>query len=144
MKAKRTFLLLANEHEARFFENDGPGHGLTELGGMKHGEPVRYADIPGRSQGSGGMARHGFDRAASEREQGRAAFAVEVLEAVKQFWDDGRFDQFIMSASPKMLGELRSDLSADMRKVLLGDKDKDLLKLAPLDLPAHFDDMIVF
>ena len=144
MQATRTFLLLANEHEARFFQNDGPGHGLIELGGLKQGEPTRYADLPGRSQASTGAARHGFDRAATEREHDRENFAGDVVNAAQEFWAQGQFDRFVMSAPPKMLGELRNDLSDDLRRVLLGDKNKDLLKIAVTDLPAHFDDLVVF
>jgi len=144
MKSTRTFVILANEHEARFLENDGPGKGLSEMIGLEAGEGTRYAERPGRSQGAPGGARHGFDRSESEREQDRKAFAAEVAEAAAARWAEGGFDRAVLAAPPKMLGELRSGLEAGLTAAMVGDLDKDLLKISSADLPEHFKDLIVF
>ncbi len=144
MKAARTFVLLANEHEARFLVNEGPGKGLLQVGGLTQTHETQYSDMPGRSQAGPGAARHGLDRSATEREQNRTKFSVEVAEAAEAQWAKGDYDRVVMAAPPKMLGALREDIGGAMKAAMAGDMDKDLLKVALHDLPPHLEDMIVF
>lgn len=144
MKPTRTFVILANEHEARFLENDGPGKGLSEMIGLEASDGTRYAERPGRSQAAPGGARHGFDRSETEREQDRKAFAAEVANAAAARWAEGGFDRAVLAAPPKMLGVLRAELDAGLTAAMHGDLDKDLLQVSAADLPDHFKDLIVF
>ncbi|MHC0054873.1 host attachment protein [Actibacterium sp. D379-3] len=142
MKRKRTFVLIANEQQALFLENDGIGRGLAEVGSLRGGAKSQFSDLPGRSQATPGGTRHGFDRTTPEREHDRESFAAEVIEKAHAIWATGGYDRMVMSAPPKMLGALRDALPDPMRKALVGDMDKDLLNLALPDLPSHFEDMI--
>lgn len=143
MKPKRTFVILANEQEARFLQSEGPGKGLTELVALENGEGVRYAERPGRSQAAPGTGRHGFDRPTSEREQDRERFAAEVAKAAEARWAKGNYDRALMAAPPKMLGALRAEIGKELSDAMVADLPKDLLKIRVEDLPAHFEDVII-
>ncbi|MBN2906810.1 MAG: host attachment protein [Rhodobacteraceae bacterium] len=144
MKPVCTLVLIANEHEARLLSNDGPGRGLASVVHFDKMGQVRYADVPGRSQSGPGGARHGFDRATTERAQNRDGFAGDVLQATAREWAEGGYDRLVISAPPAMLGALRAQLDADLAAALSADLNKDLLGVAVADLPRHFEDVIVF
>ncbi len=144
MKPIHTFVVLANEHEARFLENSGVGKGLNELSAMRLQAETRYADAPGRSQAAAGQARHGLDRSETEREQDRHAFATQVIAATEAQWAQGAYDRLVLSAPPKMLGVLRPMLKGAAGAALLADMDKDLLQETVRDLVGHFEDIVVF
>lgn len=140
MKAIRTFIIIANDGEARFLENSGVGRGVQELAVFDHVEGPGYADFSGRSQGGPGVARHGFERTTSEEEVARRDFAKFLLKEAAGRWKEG-YDRLLVAAPPKMLGVLRDNLDGPMAAGLSGDLDKDLTKIAVADLPEHFADL---
>ncbi|MCI2398557.1 host attachment family protein [Aliiroseovarius subalbicans] len=148
MKAVRTLVVIANEANARLFENEGVGKGLSLLESLDKTQfadaETRYADAPGKSSAAPGMAGHAMDRNQSERDQMREAFARHVLNAAEAQWKRGGFDRLAMSASPKMLGSLRAGLSAPLKGALAVDLDKDLSHATPAELVDHFGKHIVF
>lgn len=144
MKPKCTLVLIANEHEARILENHGPGRGLEELETLARAKQTRYADTTGRSRAGPGMARHGLDRSTTEREHDRDRFAEDVAEMARARWAQGGYDRAVLAAPPKMLGVLRRILDPALSAAMSGELNKDLLKVAPIDLPAHFNDVIIF
>jgi protein required for attachment to host cells len=149
MKPVRTLVLVAGEEDARFFENAGVGHGLTEVSILSidafPDARTEYADRPGRaaiSHGSGAM--QAFDRRQSEDEQRRERFARHVAEAIGRTWTSGRYDRFVVAAPPKMLGELRKDMPRPAAAALAAELPKDLVKVPVHGLARHFEDVIVF
>lgn len=146
MKSDRTLVLMADDAEARFLLNEGPGTGLRELAGLKVGQfadaDLDYEDRPGRQTGPGGGPRHGFDPHDTLEEQRRDRFARHVVEALDQEWGQVKPDRLVVAAPPKMLGVLRKELTGAPAAALAGDLAKDLMKIPVIDLPTHFEGLI--
>ncbi|MGC9367944.1 MAG: host attachment protein [Paracoccaceae bacterium] len=144
MKSVRTMVIIANDGVARFLENAGPGEGLAEVKLMEASGAVGFADFPGRSQASGGEARHGFERPTGEEEHARDLFAGEVVKTAGELWSKRDYDRLVIAAPPKMLGVLRAKLAAPLDDALSGDLNKDLSHVSVHDLPGHFADLAEF
>lgn len=148
MKPVQTLVLLANDREARFLENDGVGKGLRQVRHLDRatvsGEDIAYAGQPGRSQAAPGAARHGMEPSTSEEEQNRARFAADLAEMVGQEMTKAGHDRLILCAPPKMLGELRTALPKEVMDKLQADLDKDLIHTPLAELVGHFSDVAAF
>lgn len=140
MKPIKTLVLLADDAQARLFENHGVGKGLVEIEdlavsmlGDKAGSG--YADRAGRNSAAPGMAQHGVaDLAEAERDQARAAFVKAVLAEAEERFAEGGFDRFVMAAAPATLGALREAIPDRLKKALVLDLAKDFLKLKPAEV----------
>lgn len=147
MKPERTLVLLADDAEARFLVNDGPGKGLREVAVLALSQfadaNIGYTDRPGRNTGGpAGAARHGIDPRETAEEQSRARFADYIADALDQEWPQVRADRLVVAASPKMLGVLRKALRGAPSAALAGDLAKDLIRIPAADLPRHFEGLI--
>jgi len=144
MKPTETLVLIANERAARLLVNLGPDKGLSEIKRFDAARNIEYSDRRGREQAAPGAGGHAFEPPTSLREQNRESFADDVLAITQQEWSRGNFSRFVMSAPPKMLGELRNQLDAGLKQALAADLDKDLVGVATDSLPRHFQDTILF
>lgn len=146
MKPVRTMIVLANEQRFRLLMNEGVGKGLTEIADRGREEfpevETGYADRPGRDAGSGGAGIHGFEPRETEREQTRDRFAARLVEEIAAAFDGEGADQLVIAAAPRMLGELRADLSEALRTKVSAELDKDLLKIPVTELEAHLKDVL--
>lgn len=134
MKPVRTWVLVADAGQAKFYENLGPGKGLTELGGeaMKHDLPPTRdigTDKPGRSFDSAGEGRHAMAPRVDWHEQAKSDFARTVAARLDKALKKKSFDRLILVAPPKMLGDLRAALSDRTSKHVTGEINKDLTGL---------------
>lgn len=149
MKPIKTLVLLANDTNARLFENLGPGRGLTEIEDFSAafiaGANVRYSDRPGRNTAAPGMAQHATaDQAEAEEAQSREAFVRAVVaETEVRFREEGS-DRFVMAAAPATLGALRAHLSDRLRQALVLDVDKDFTAQGPAEVVKRLEGEIVF
>ncbi len=146
MKADRTLVLMADDAEARFLLNEGPGTGLRELAGLKVGQfadaNLDYEDRPGRQTGPGDGPRHGVDPHDTLEEQRRGRFVTHVVKALDQEWGQVKPDRLVVAAPPKMLGALRKAMGGAPAAALAGDLAKGLMKIPAIDLPKHFEGLI--
>lgn len=146
MKPVRTLVLMADDAEARFLINEGPGTGLRELAGLSTAQfpdlQIEHEDRPTRQTGGGGAPRHGVEPRETLEVQRRDRFARHVAEALDQEWAKARADRLIVAAAPKMLGVLRKLISGPAAAALAGDIGKDLMKTPLADLPRHFEGLI--
>ncbi len=147
MKATRTWIVVADGAEARFFENTGPGKGLTALGnGEMRGAHMATREVgsdrPGRVHDRMGPGRH----AMAPRADWHAQQKQDFLEAVAARLDDGAagkaFDRLILGAPAKALGTLRSALGREAASRVVGELTKDLTKVTSSELPEHLDDLL--
>ncbi len=144
MKVIKTFVVVANEKEARFLVNSGVGKGLVQTGHLTGDSQPGYADAPGRSQATGSGARHGFDRSTDERTQRRDHFVDEILDTAAQIWVKNGYDRLILCAPPKTLGALRGKLTGQLADALVADLDKDLVATPLASLPDLFSEVAAF
>lgn len=141
-RSPTTWVLVADGGRARVLQARGPDRGLDlilEREASLHRTAELGTDRPGRSYESATSARHAhvttdFHRA-EERDFLRGMAAT--LEAERR---GKRFDRLVVVAPPVALGELRKLLSGPVRSMLVGEIDKDLTKVALVDLPGHLRD----
>ena len=140
MKSVRTYFLVADETEARLLENLGVGKGIHQISHHTEADsgltPNDFADQRGSAQGASGSARHGVDPSTTERENARTVFAAYLADMIKNANQQGKYDRFVLSAPPQMLGVLRNALAGGVE--IYADLDKNLVNTPTGDLAKHF------
>ncbi|WP_456387532.1 host attachment protein [Profundibacter sp.] len=143
MKARKTWILIANGTTARILENTGPGKGLQALADKAWRAPQKdaYESEQGMTNSSVGRSKHRMaPHNAPDKEE--VAFAEELAERLSKAHADGAFDDLVLTAAPKMLGMLRPALDAQVRGTVIAELPKDLVKTPEADLKAHFDEVL--
>jgi len=147
MKPVRTWILIADGARARVVLNDGPGHGLRDIDALQFEAdtpPARdiMADRPGRTFDSGGDGRHAMEPASDPARARKRAFLDEVASVIDAKLSRKAFDRLIVVAPPAALGDLRASLSAQVKKTVTAEIDKDLTKIKTRDLDSHLKDVL--
>jgi protein required for attachment to host cells len=148
MKAKTTWILIANGAQAKVLEHKGPGKGLQSIKGMQfEQEPLQareiMADKPGRSissMGSGGRSAMEYSSdpvAVRERR-----FVESVAAELEKHLQNGEFDRLVVAAAPTALGDLRPAFSKTLRDTIVAELPKDLTNTPTANLEAHFADVM--
>jgi protein required for attachment to host cells len=148
MKAKVTWILIADGATAKVFEHTGPGKGLRAIDDlMFEQEPLKAGEImsdrPGRSYSSG--SAHG--RSAMEYSSDPVAvrerrFVESVAEELDRKAQEKAFDRLIVAAAPTALGDLRPAFSKQLKDKIMAELPKDLTKVPTAQLEAHFSDLL--
>ena len=73
-------------------------------------------------------------RAAIERRD----LAKHVSHILAAEWAKGAYDRIILSAGPKMLGDLRDAIPKSLHNHIVAELHKDLMKVPRHDLAPHF------
>lgn len=144
MKTLRTYILIADEKEARLLENSGVGQGVHQISYHSADDsgvvPADFAGKRGSGQGASGQARHGFDAETTKRENARNMFAKYLAGVIKKENTAGNYDQLVLCAPPQLLGELRSKLDGNVE--VFADLNKNLMGIATDDLPKHLTSIV--
>jgi protein required for attachment to host cells len=146
MKAKRTWIIIADGAHARVFETRGSVKKLTPVEDMTmDGDHRATHDIlterPGRTNESVGPMRHAIEPATDPRRELKRSFAQSVADRLERRYTDKSFDRFVLVAPPKTLGDLRSALSPALRAALHGEVAKDLVKTPQIEISDHLNDI---
>ena len=122
MKPITTLYLLLNDETYRLLHTQGEG--LTELHHAKAelGE-ADVAHVTGHSPKEGAERVH------------LAKHAAHVLATE---WAKGVYDRIVISAGPKMLGEIRHQLPKALEPHIAAELHKDLIKIPLHDMMPHF------
>ncbi len=145
-KKKTTWVVIADGARSSVYINSGRGTGLRVLsqfeseGGRR---PTRDLGTgkPGRGFAPSG-ARHAFDDPEDWHEQEKRLFARDVAKYINNAAERKSFDQLVIVAPSKIMGELRDSLSQGARKKLKAELTKDLTNTPPPELPAYFKDIL--
>ena len=144
MKSIKTYFLVADEKEARLLENVGEGMDIHQLSHHSENDsglaPTGFADQRASGQGSSGQVRHGMDPSTTERENARNVFASYLAGLIEDASRKGKFDRFVLSAPPQMLGALRADL--DGKVDIYADMNKNLMHVPTDELAGYFSDVV--
>ena len=144
MKPVKTYILLADEKEARVLENEGVGKGIFQISRLTAEDagviPSDFADQPTSARGSGGAGRHGIEPATSLRENARDRFSDYLVETIVELKKDKKFDRFVVCAAPQMLGALRGEFEGKVE--IDADLDKNLVNTTMDELPAHLSKIV--
>jgi protein required for attachment to host cells len=135
----RTLVVVADGSRARFLAPSKDRRTLVSAG---HGEmtaaearrPSRdlLTDRPGRGSNSAvGGLRHAFEPPTNVHKQQKHNFVARVADVLDKAREADEYDRLVLVASRRSLGELRTLLSARVKKSLAHEIPKDLTAFTP-------------
>jgi protein required for attachment to host cells len=147
MKAKVTWILVADGATAKVFEHSGPGKGLQVVDDLMFEQaPLRareiMADRPGRSFSSYGSGRSAMEPSSDPVHVRERRFVESVAEELERKHQQHAFDRLIVVAAPTALGDLRPAFSKGLRDTIIAELPKDLTNLPTAQLSQHFDGLL--
>ena len=128
----KTWVLVANQAEARIYSADRvPGH-LTLVETLIHEEGAAHArdltsDGPGRVHDRMGTTRHSMEPDTGVKEEGRRRFVKEIAGRLESAHFHGDFNRLVLLAAPAMLGVIRKTLSSKLTKAVIKEIPKDVI-----------------
>jgi protein required for attachment to host cells len=144
MKAKVTWILIADGATAKVFEHSGPGKGLKAIDDLMFEQtPLKaseiMADKPGRSFSSGSLSgRSAMEYSSDPVAVRERKFVENVAEELERKHQQHAFDRLIVAAAPTALGDLRPALSKGVKDTILAELPKDLTNIPTPQLESHF------
>lgn len=145
MKHATTWILIADGGRARVLAATKPGGPLARIPGL-----AWEADLPAgrdlvtdqlpRAHDSVGPGRHAIEPRTDPREQLKESFVASVAAMIDERAARGEVERLIVVAPPKVLGQLRGELSARVKAIVAGEVGKDLTKVPDHDVASHLPD----
>jgi protein required for attachment to host cells len=147
MKAKTTWILIADGAQAKVFEHTGPGKGLQPIDDLQFEQEALQAqeimaDRPGRSFASAGTARSAMEYSSDPVQVRERRFVENVAEELEKRLQKGQFDRLIVAAAPTALGDLRPAFSKALKETIVAELAKDLTNIPTPKLEAHFAEFL--
>lgn len=147
MKPRKTWVLIADGARARIFENTGIGTGLKPAQNFEFAKshaPTREAgaDRPGRGQVPGNGAHHAKPSKSDWHTFEKHLFAKELAETLTAAANQGAFDDLVLVAPPKTLGDLRQALDGRVADRVTSEVGKDLTHLTAHEMEDHLGDAV--
>lgn len=142
-----TWVLIADGSRARLFATEGPGGALRpalgkELIGTNLPSRDLASDRPGRTFDSGGEGRHAMERPTDPKRHAKWSFAHDIADILESERKKNAFEALVVVAAPEVLGDLRSEFGADLRRMVTAEIDKDLTKVPTRDLSDHLEKLM--
>lgn len=146
-KRKKTWIVVADGARARILANEGGGSGLAlvrELEWPPARKPTRELGVekPGRTFESADTARHAMEPRVDWQEFEKQRFAHRIARLLERAAGDRQFDELVLIAPPRMLGEFRNTLDKATRAHVSAEIPKDLTQLALHELPRHLGEVV--
>lgn len=142
MKPRKTWVLVADGARARILENAGNGTGLKPAMGYDFAKShaathEAMADKAGRSASPGSGSHHAVEPKTDWHTFEKHLFAKELAEVLKVALDKAAFDDLVLVAPPKALGELRAALDGRVKDHVCAELCKDLTHLTVHEMHDH-------
>jgi len=123
-------VLVSDGRRARFLRNTGtPAHpNLVLESALDFDNPrtrEQGTDQPGRYLGPDGHSRSAMEET-DWHQQAEERFAAQVANLLYHMEHAGRFDELVVVAPPKMLGDLRARLHPEVADCVIAEVAKDL------------------
>lgn len=93
---------------------------------------------------AGTFVRHRLQRHKNPSEGMNTEFVKELVQWLDRAVHEDAFDRLILAASPRMLGDLRRNLSAGVQARVVAEVNKDLTKMNERELWAELKEIIWF
>ena len=147
MTKNSIWLLVADAGRARVFEIDAQARALVRTPVWEMETEIAPSrdigsDRPGRAFDSAGQGRH----AEEPRTDPHRYEKLQTAHHIAHFLDDQRkkeaFGQLIVVAPPQMLGDLREEMSHELKKLIGAELAKDLSMLPRHQLEQHLDEFM--
>jgi protein required for attachment to host cells len=148
MKKTVTYVLVADGARARLYANHGVGKGLQPVSGATHKADLHHhdrdilTDKPGRAFNSTGNGRSALEPQTDWHRFEKHKFAREMAKVLDAAAANKAFDRLILIAPPATLGDLRTELGEQARKLVSAELAKDLTRHAEQELPRHLSEVL--
>jgi protein required for attachment to host cells len=128
----KTWVLVANQAEARIYSADRVPGNLTLVETLIHEEGAAHArdltsDAPGRVHDRMGTTRHSMEPDTGVKEEGRRRFVKEMVGRLESAHFHGDFNRLVLLAAPAVLGVIRKTLSSKLTKAVIKEIPKDVI-----------------
>lgn len=139
---KSTWIVVANNSQARFFTAETESSPLTEVETLTHQEGRLHdkeitSDLPGKIKGEGGSDSHAFEQATDPKQHEAEHFAHQVASYLEAAHNAHKFEQLLLVADPSFLGLLRNQISEQLRKLICFQLDKNITTETPAEIRLH-------
>lgn len=134
-----TWIVVSDSSAARIFSIVDPTDPPVELEAIAHPEgrmPAREltSDLPGRAFDSVGQGRHAVESEVGPREQAAIDFAIFLAKRLERARVHHEAEHLVLVSPPDFLGLMRKSLTADTRRMVVLELDRNFVKLAPREL----------
>ncbi len=131
--AKTTWILIADGARAKVLKHQGRGSELEqaldeEMVGMALGHQTRdlVSDQPGEGKDRVGYAQRRMDPPMEPQRYAKFSFARDVARMLNEALNRGEYDELVICAPPKALGDLRGELPKTVQGRVVNEINKDL------------------
>ncbi len=147
MKKAKTWILVADGAVARTYQPSADPKGLAAVRGGEFAAANLAsrdidADRPGQGFDRGGQGQRRMQPRTDSRRHAKAEFARHLAEFLLREHQRQSYDNIVIVAPPKMLGDLRAALSPSVREVIRAEVSKDLVHLNEQDLMHHLEPVL--
>lgn len=141
MKHAKIWYVIADGGRARFVERDEGGEFRTVCSFVASELHKRAHDLgldrPPRTKESASPARHAIEPRRDLHQAAKEDFVKLVAGQLEEEHKRGQFDGLVLVAPPRVLTELKENLSHQMAKLVASDLQKDLTRIPDHDLIEH-------
>ncbi|MCH9753880.1 MAG: host attachment protein [Alphaproteobacteria bacterium] len=129
-------ILVADAKIAKFYESSGLKVGemiksiKAEDFGIDHSSQELHTGFA-KKQNS---PSHFYDPSSNPKDLNRDDFSKVILDVLVQLQKDHKYEEIIIAASPKMLGDIRDHYPKSLKNIPLRDISKDLVQSSPLEI----------
>jgi protein required for attachment to host cells len=143
-RQRKTWIVMADGSRARILTRraEAPGFEVvSDLAAEEARLPTRdiTAHKPGRAQESAYSGRHAVEPRSDAHQERKSAFLRSLAERLNRAAGEALFDDLILFAPPRALGELRQALEDGTRAKIKAEAPKDLTNTPIAELPEHLD-----
>ncbi len=136
--ANGTWILVGDGRKALFLRNDGLAEqpNLHCIAAREQENPATHdqgTDAPGRAFAGMGVLRSAVEDT-DWHDQEERRFAAGIAAELNAAAHDGRYQNLIVVAPPRILAELRQDLNKEAKACLQAEIDKDLTRHTIADI----------
>jgi len=144
-----TWIVVAHEAGARFFEHQSRGEGLELVEEIEHPDGRARdrdmaSDRPGRSfrKSSGDPSRASMGQSEGPHDRAVSDFARALADKLKDARMQNRYKRLVLVAPPRFLGLLRSSLDGPTAQLVMVSLDKDFAASKQSELVERLSEVI--
>ena len=144
-----TWIVVAHEAGARFFEHQSRGEGLELVEEIEHPDGRARdrdmaSDRPGRSfrKSSGDPSRASMGQSEGPHDRAVSDFARALADKLKDARMQNRYKRLVLVAPPRFLGLLRSSLDGPTAQLVMVSLDKDFAASKKSELVERIGEVV--
>ncbi|MHB1286765.1 MAG: host attachment protein [Leptospirales bacterium] len=143
-----TWILVSGKSSAMIYQTKGPGGSLDLLKSLSHPKSrMRNSELTTDGQGrnknpAGSGSGPKLEGATSPQDAEATLFTKEVARELSGGRKQQKYDRLVLVASPEFLGKLRETLDSNVLEMVVGEINKDYLKLPLAELHEKVNEAI--